>query len=42
MAKEAAIERFGPKKPTQRDMLASFTARGLTQEEVEAEIPLQM
>jgi hypothetical protein len=42
MAKETAAERFGPNKPTQKDMLASFMKRGLTQDELEAEIVLQM
>ena len=42
IAKEAAAERFRSNKHTQRDMLASFIARGLTQDEVEAEIVLQL
>ncbi|KAK4245539.1 cytochrome P450 [Corynascus novoguineensis] len=42
LAKEAAAERFGPNKKVQKDMLGSFVARGLTQDEVEAEIPLQL
>lgn len=42
VAKEYAAERFGPKKKVQRDMLGSFIAHGLTQEEAESEILLQM
>ncbi|EFQ29169.1 pisatin demethylase [Colletotrichum graminicola] len=42
IAKKQAAERFGPDKTVQRDMLGSFVAHGLTQEEVESEIILQM
>jgi len=42
LAKEAAAERFGPGKKIQKDMLGSFVARGLTREETEAEIILQI
>ncbi|KAH6846992.1 pisatin demethylase [Chaetomium sp. MPI-CAGE-AT-0009] len=41
IAKEAVAERFGPNKKAQRDMLGSFVARGLTQEEIESELVLQ-
>ncbi|KAG7288451.1 hypothetical protein NEMBOFW57_004802 [Staphylotrichum longicolle] len=42
IAKATAAERFGPNKMVQKDMLGSFVARGLTQEEAEAEIMLQV
>jgi hypothetical protein len=42
IAKATAAERFGPDKKVQKDMLGSFVARGLTQEEAEAEIMLQV
>ncbi|GKT88616.1 pisatin demethylase [Colletotrichum tofieldiae] len=42
MAKEIASERFGPSKKTKQDMLGSFVAHGLTQEEASSEILMQM
>lgn len=42
LAKEVAVERFGPNAKPQRDMLGSFIAHGLTREEAESEIILQM
>ncbi|KAK7430663.1 hypothetical protein QQZ08_002706 [Neonectria magnoliae] len=42
IAKEVAAERFGPDKKTQKDMLGSFVAHGLTQKEAESEILLQI
>ncbi|WQF76942.1 Putative cytochrome P450 [Colletotrichum destructivum] len=42
MAKEIAGERFGPSKKTKQDMLGSFVAHGLTQEEASSEILMQM
>ncbi|WYZ41627.1 hypothetical protein EsH8_V_000522 [Colletotrichum jinshuiense] len=42
IAKKVAAERFGPDKKVQRDMLGSFIAHGLTQEEAESEILLQI
>ncbi|KAK1989709.1 cytochrome P450, partial [Colletotrichum falcatum] len=42
IAKEVAAERFGPNKKIQRDMLGSFVARGLTQEEASSEILMQI
>ncbi|KAK2044941.1 pisatin demethylase [Colletotrichum somersetense] len=42
IAKKEAAERFGPDKKVQRDMLGSFIAHGLTQEEAESEIILQI
>ncbi|KZL76125.1 pisatin demethylase [Colletotrichum tofieldiae] len=42
IAKKVAAERFGPGKMVQRDMLGSFVAHGLTQEEAESEILLQI
>ncbi|KAK1997896.1 cytochrome P450 [Colletotrichum falcatum] len=42
IAKKEAAERFGPHKKVQRDMLGSFVAHGLTQEEAESEILLQI
>lgn len=42
LAKKVAAERFGPNKKVQKDMLGSFVKRGLTQEEVESEILLQV
>ncbi|KAG5985017.1 hypothetical protein E4U54_006078 [Claviceps lovelessii] len=38
IAKTVVSERFGPDKKTSRDMLGSFVARGLTQEQAESEI----
>lgn len=42
IAKEIVAERFGPHKKVQRDMLGSFIAHGLTQEEAESEILVQV
>lgn len=42
VAKELAGERFGPNKKVKRDMLGSFVAHGLTQDEAESEILLQL
>ncbi|KDN60126.1 hypothetical protein CSUB01_02785 [Colletotrichum sublineola] len=42
IAKKAAAERFGPDRKVQRDMLGSFVAHGLTQEEAESKIILQI
>jgi cytochrome P450 len=42
IAKKVTAERFGPHPKVQRDMLGSFIARGLKQEEVESEILMQM
>lgn len=42
IAKRVAAERYGPSKKTQRDMVGSFVARGLTQEQAENEIAAQM
>jgi hypothetical protein len=42
VAKEVVAERFGPNKKVQRDMLGSFIAHGLTQEEAGSESLLQM
>jgi cytochrome P450 len=42
LAKEIVAERFGPNKKSQRDMLGSFIAHGLTQEEAESEILVQI
>ena len=42
IAKSVAAERFGPQKKVHKDMLGSFVAHGLTQEEAESEILLQM
>jgi hypothetical protein len=42
MAKEIVGERFGPNKKVQKDMLGSFIAHGLTQEEAESEILVQV
>lgn len=42
IAKQVAATRFGPKKKTQKDMLGSFVARGLTQAEAESEILMQL
>nr|XP_036584608.1 cytochrome p450 [Colletotrichum truncatum]KAF6794126.1 cytochrome p450 [Colletotrichum truncatum] len=42
MAKEIASERFGPNKRTKQDMLGSFVAHGLTQEEASSEILMQI
>ena len=42
IANEIASERFGPNKKVRRDMLGSFVAHGLTQDEAESEILLQM
>ncbi|KAG6001640.1 hypothetical protein E4U21_003995 [Claviceps maximensis] len=38
IAKRVVSERFGPEKKTSKDMLGSFVARGLTQEQAESEI----
>jgi hypothetical protein len=42
VAKEVFAERFGPNKKVQKDMLGSFIANGLTQEEAGSESLLQM
>ncbi|KAK2019317.1 cytochrome P450 [Colletotrichum eremochloae] len=42
IAKKAAAERFGPDRKVQRDMPGSFVAHGLTQEEAESKIILQI
>ncbi|KAJ0336386.1 hypothetical protein KNSL1_013302 [Colletotrichum chrysophilum] len=42
MAKEIAGERFGPNKKSEQDMLGSFVAHGLTEEEASSEILMQM
>ncbi|OLN85878.1 Pisatin demethylase 19 [Colletotrichum chlorophyti] len=42
VAKEVAAERYGPNKKVQKDMLGSFVAHGLTQDEAEAEILVQI
>lgn len=42
IAKEIASERFGRNKKVKRDMLGSFVAHGLTQDEAESEILLQL
>jgi hypothetical protein len=42
ISKEIVAERFGPHKKVQRDMLGSFIAHGLTQEEAESEILVQV
>jgi hypothetical protein len=42
VAKEVVAERFGPNKKVQKDMLGSFIAHGLTQEEAGSESLLQM
>ena len=40
IAKAVAAKRYGPQKKTQKDMLGSFVAHGLTQSEAESEILL--
>ncbi|KAK1511856.1 hypothetical protein CTAM01_00786 [Colletotrichum tamarilloi] len=42
IAKRFSAERFGPDAKVERDMLGSFVAHGLTQEEAESEILLQI
>jgi hypothetical protein len=42
ITKEVVARRFGPNKKIQRDMLGSFIAHGLNQEEAESETILQM
>jgi hypothetical protein len=42
IARKVASERYGPGKKVQRDMLGSFIRHGLTQEEAESEILIQM
>jgi len=42
IAKELAGERFGSNRKVKRDMLGSFVAHGLTQDEAESEILVQM
>lgn len=42
LAKAIVAERFGPDKKLQRDMLGSFIAHGLSQEEAESEILVQV
>jgi len=42
IAKRITKERFGDNKTTRRDMLGSFIARGLTQEQAQSEILVQM
>ncbi|EOO00516.1 putative cytochrome p450 protein [Phaeoacremonium minimum UCRPA7] len=42
IAKEKAAERFGPDKKVQKDMLGSFVAHGLTEQEAQSEILVQV
>ena len=42
IAKTVAAERFGPSPKVERDMLGSFVAHGLSQNEAESEILLQV
>jgi hypothetical protein len=42
ITKEVVAKRFGPNKKVQKDMLGSFIAHGLNQEEAESETILQM
>ncbi|KAL3418138.1 benzoate 4-monooxygenase cytochrome p450 [Phlyctema vagabunda] len=42
IAKEVVGVRFGPEKKVQRDMLGSFIAHGLTQEECETQVVIQI
>jgi cytochrome P450 len=42
VAKEVVAERFGPNKKVHKDMLGSFVAHGLTQEEAASETLLQV
>lgn len=42
IAKKVTAERFGPDPKVQRDMLGSFIAKGLGQEQVESEILMQI
>ncbi|KAI8241987.1 hypothetical protein K4K55_011444 [Colletotrichum sp. SAR 10_96] len=42
MAKEIAGERFGPNKKSEQDMLSSFVAHSLTEEEASSEILMQI
>ena len=42
MAKEVVNERFGPNKKVRKDMLGSFIAHGMTQEEANSETLVQM
>ncbi|RDW73551.1 hypothetical protein BP6252_07458 [Coleophoma cylindrospora] len=42
ITKKVVSERFGPDKKVQRDMLGSFVAHGLSQEEAESETLLQI
>lgn len=42
VAKSVVAKRFGPDKIVQKDMLGSFVAHGLTQEEAESESVLQV
>ncbi|EFY88108.1 benzoate 4-monooxygenase cytochrome P450 [Metarhizium acridum CQMa 102] len=42
IAKRVAAERYGPSRKIQRDMVGSFVARGLTQEQTESEIAAQI
>lgn len=42
ITKGIVAERFGPEKKVHHDMLGSFVAHGLTQEEAESETLLQM
>ncbi|KAM7192326.1 Cytochrome P450 [Naviculisporaceae sp. PSN 640] len=42
IVKQIVAERFGPEKKVARDMLGSFIAHGLTQEEAESEVIMQI
>ncbi|KAK2597356.1 hypothetical protein QQS21_006053 [Conoideocrella luteorostrata] len=42
IAKEVAAKRYGPNKKVNKDMVGSFVAHGLTQEQTESEIPGQI
>ncbi|KAK2020401.1 cytochrome P450 [Colletotrichum zoysiae] len=42
IAKEVAKERFGPNRKVKKDMLGSFVAHGLTQEQASSEILMQI
>ncbi|KDN62705.1 putative cytochrome P450 [Colletotrichum sublineola] len=42
IVKQVAAERFGPNKKIKKDMLGSFVAHGLTQEEASSEILMQI
>jgi hypothetical protein len=42
ITKKVVAQRFGPNKKVERDMLGSFIAHGLNQEEAESETVIQM